>query len=551
MKIKLILIFFSILVLAFGLRIYKIASIPPGLYWDEAAMALDAKSIAQTGKDQHGHSLLQPIYPSWGDYKLPAYIITAVPFFKIIKNNPELAIRLPSVIAGTLTIFIVYFLTKELFQIKNQNKNPQLLNYSITNYLPLTAMLLMAISPWHLQFSRVAFEGNLALLFNSLALLFFLKFRKKLIFVIPSLFFSVLGIYTYYSSRIILPSILFLSFLMFFKKSLKNILTLTFLLLLISLCVSPLQKSSLAPQAEQFRLSTKNIMNDTQIIGYSSYLIEQDDKSWLSRKIHHRFFYQAKVLIGHYFDHFSLNYLLLSGDPNLRHSTGRIGVMLVAGFIGLLLGEYYLFLKNKKIFVFLNLCLFISFLPACVPYEVPHSLRALNGVIFLNIISAYGLVLLAKKLFVKKYFILLFLILCLLFGQFLFYLHDYYIHYSPRSYYSWQSGYKEAVKIVNDNFDQIDEVIFTNLYARPYLYFLLYSDYPLAKFQEQRKKLLQKEPLNYQETFIIDKIGFRSLRPEDLAVDQLKKILIIASPQELGVEAGTPLNPTFTIWKNY
>ena len=524
------LVIFLIFFLAFFLRVHKVDKVPPALYWDEAAMALDAKSISLTGRDQHGNLWFQPLYPSWGDYKLPVYIISAVPFFKIIKNNPELAVRLPSVLAGTLTVLVVYFLAKELFK-KN---NP--------HYLPIIAMLLLAISPWHLQFSRAAFEGNLALLFNSLAVLFFIKavkskWRLALVFL-----FSVLGIYTYYSARIVLPIILISAFLIFYKKSLKNILSLFVVFILIFLAFLPLKFSPLASKAEQFRLSTTNILNDEKIIKYSSMLLDQDEDSFIARKVHHRFLYQAKQLMSHYFDHFSLNFLILTGDNNLRHSTTRVGVMFVVVFIGLVYGEYLLFKDNKKLFLFLNLSLSAAFLPACVPYEVPHSLRSLNAVVFLNIISAFGLVQLKKRK------IILFSVFCFLFSEFLLYFHDYYKHYPSRSYFFWQAGYKEAVEEVYNNYQLADNIIFTDFYSRPYIYFLLYSDYPISEFQEQRQEFLIDNPLDYHETFKIGKIEFRNPNEGDF---KSAKTMIITNPKQLINKSASTINPAFDVWKNF
>ena len=495
---KIFLIF--ILIFGFVLRLFLVEEVPAGLYWDEAAMALDAQSVAQTGRDHHGNHWLQPIYPSWGDYKLPGYILTAVPFFKVIKNNPQLAVRFPSLIAGSLTILVVYFFSREIFK--------DSLQPLVSELVCLTASFLLAVSPWHLQFSRAAFEANLALLFNSLALLFFYKAGKKKIYLILGLITTLAGIYSYYSARIVLPAVLLLVFLFFWKKNFKNIAYFVLFLVLTALLCLPLRFSPLGPQAEQFRLSAKNIFNNRQIINYSSKLIDQDGNNFWARKIHHRFLYQGKELASHFFDHWSLNFLLLEGDSNLRHSTTRIGVLLVAAFIGLVYGQYLLFKKNKKLFIFLNLSLVLSFLPASVPYETPHALRSLNGVFFVNIISGFGLLQLIKFLGEKKRVFCLLSLYLLIFIQFGLYLHDYYFHYPSRSLLAWQGGYKQVVEVVNKEYPQAKKIIFTDFYHRPYLYFLLYSDYQLKDFQTQRQEELASRPLDYRETKKIGKIEF-------------------------------------------
>jgi len=506
-KILVVIFFLGLL-----LRLFKLGSVPVSLYWDEAAIALDAKAIVETGFDQHGRYWLQPVYPSWGDYKLPGYVIACVPFFNLIKNNVSLAVRLPSAIAGTLTILVVYFLTKQLLRDKIKN----------SNYLSIIASFLLVISPWHLQFSRAGFEANLALFFNSLALLFFLKADKKKIFTPFFIIFSVSAIYSYYSARIVLPFILGTAFWFFWKKNFKNILIFFLSLVLIFSLSIPLINNPLTQQAEQLRLSTKNILTDPEIVNYSSLLIEQDGGGFLARKIHHRFLYRLKILLSHYFDHFSFRYLLLQGDPNLRHSTGKIGVFLIPGLIGFILGEYWLFGK-KKFFFSLNLMLLISFLPACIPYETPHALRSLNAVIFINIIGAFGLVYLIKQI-KKSLWRYLFLFIFIL--QFLFYLQDYYFFYPQRSFWDWQYGYKQAVKKVWDRYPEYDKIYFTNAYHRAYLYFMLYSDYSIEDFQKQRKKVLRENELNYQETEKIDKVVFKDFKGEN----DSGSLLVVSQP---------------------
>ena len=51
-------------------------------------------------------------------------------------------------------------------------------------------MIFLAISPWHLQFSRAAFEGNIGLTFLLLALIFFFKAWQKAYYYFLFLFSS-------------------------------------------------------------------------------------------------------------------------------------------------------------------------------------------------------------------------------------------------------------------------------------------------------------------------------------------------------------------------
>ena len=100
--------------LALFLRIYKVTQIPPSLSWDEVSIGYNAYSILKTGRDEHGKFFPVDAFVAYGDYKpvLPVYL--TVPFVALFGLN-ELAVRLPSVIAGTLTVFLTYFLVLGLF----------------------------------------------------------------------------------------------------------------------------------------------------------------------------------------------------------------------------------------------------------------------------------------------------------------------------------------------------------------------------------------------------------------------------------------------------
>src|SRR3989344_6180036 len=113
MNIKHKLFLLVIILLAAFLRFYNITEVPPGVNRDEASIGYTAYSLLTTGKDEYGRPF--PLsFESFGDWKLPLYIYTTVPFVKLFGLN-ELAVRLPSVLAGTLTVLLTYFLVMELF----------------------------------------------------------------------------------------------------------------------------------------------------------------------------------------------------------------------------------------------------------------------------------------------------------------------------------------------------------------------------------------------------------------------------------------------------
>ena len=139
-----------ILFLAFLLRFYKLAEVPHGMAWDEAAIAYNGFAIFNTRRDEWLQKL--PIsFRSFGDYKAPFAIYESGIFTAIFGMN-LFAVRLPFAIYGVMAVLAIYLLFKELF-FKDKNKE----------WLALLAAFLMAISPSHIHYSRLAFESGIAL----------------------------------------------------------------------------------------------------------------------------------------------------------------------------------------------------------------------------------------------------------------------------------------------------------------------------------------------------------------------------------------------------
>ena len=109
---KLVLI--AIILLAAILRFYKLAEVPPSLYWDEASLGYNAYSILKTGHDEHGVFLPITNFAAFGDYKPPGYVYMTVPSIALLGLS-ELAVRFPSALFGTLTVFLTYLIAKKLF----------------------------------------------------------------------------------------------------------------------------------------------------------------------------------------------------------------------------------------------------------------------------------------------------------------------------------------------------------------------------------------------------------------------------------------------------
>lgn len=144
-----------VLIVAFGflLRWWRIDQAPKGALIDELHFGYLAHSLAETGRDEHG-AQWPIIFRGFGDQKLPAYAYALVPVVQLLGLS-VLALRVPSVLAGTALIAAMYALAREL---------------QLGRKWSLVVAFLTATIPWAFFLSRIGFESNLGLFFFVLGL---------------------------------------------------------------------------------------------------------------------------------------------------------------------------------------------------------------------------------------------------------------------------------------------------------------------------------------------------------------------------------------------
>src|ERR1035437_10026330 len=157
---------FAIILIGGVLRLWQLGNTPPSPDWDEAAIGYDAYSLLNTGHDQFD-KFMPVVMRSLDDYKPALYAYLVVPSIFAF-GLTTFAVRFPSAVFGIISILAIFYLVRELFA-----------NSKYKDYLSLLVSLLLAISPWSIQFSRVGFESSIGTVFNIFTVLFFLKGLKK------------------------------------------------------------------------------------------------------------------------------------------------------------------------------------------------------------------------------------------------------------------------------------------------------------------------------------------------------------------------------------
>lgn len=419
MKSRELLCLVLIIVLAVVLRFYRITQNPPHLYWDEASIAYNAYSINLTGEDEWGdHNPL--LFKSFGDYKLPLYIYITALSQKVF-GLTDLAVRFPSALAGTLTVMLMFWLVKEqIYLIKQKFKNFSFINKP--SALALLASLFLAISPWHLQFSRAGFEANVALFCRAAALLFFLlAIRKNIWLLFISFFFFAASVYTYHSAAVSAPLILTILAILFRRELLAKWKRVFLAFIFLTLIILPYLPSYVLSAHGRVRATSESFLNMTGNLVVN--------------------------FVNNYVANFDTDFLFFHGDQQGRHSVKKMGELYLWQLPVILAGIYFLIRYRSKTTVILFGWLLIAALPVALTRVSPHALRDLLAVRSWQTISALGFVFLLSK--IPRWSRLLFVPI-IVYGVFV-YLNMYYFFYPVAYAADWQDGQRQTITFLKSH----------------------------------------------------------------------------------------------------
>lgn len=519
-----------ILIIAVFARFYLLGTNPPSIDWDEASMGYNAYALLQTGADEYGNKLPLSIR-SFDDYKPALYTYLVVPSVALF-GLTEFAVRLPSAIIGVLAVIATYFLVKELF-VKRETARNNRLNYA--EIVALFSAFLLAISPWHLQFSRAAFEGNVGLFFLILGTLFFLKgLRSGVFFNISALSFG-LSLYSYHSFRLVVPFFLFGLLVLFYKEILQQRTKAIIASLLFVLLCIPVYQSFFVKGAASSRLSMVTSFGSSSGLDRSIRYLGYDKQAGdtLGTLLHNRrvtYFLQG---IRGYLDHFDPVFLFLSGDGGRQHHAVDMGMLYLWELPFIVLGIIFLGRRLTRRIFLLFLWLFIAPIASAITTGTPHPVRAIAMVFPLHVFTAFGVLatfylLSTIKQRLGRLMIVSTIVLSFLLNIF-YYFHQYYVH-TPVEYGDfWQFGYKEAFLYSGSLEKKYDKIIVTYAYDQPYIYYLFYN--AIDPFWYQQNWDYQGNGEVERMRRVIGKYEFRNIQ-----YDRDKNIphtLLIGTPNEI------------------
>lgn len=476
---------FLVIVVATLLRTINIYSAPASLYWDEVSTGYNAYSLLHTGLDEYGNSWPISIR-SFNDYKPPLYTYLAIPSIAVFGLN-TLGVRLPSIIAGIVAVGLTYALTHLIFK-KHKHRH----------LIALTAASLLAISPWHLQFSRPGFEANVALASYLGTIYFYLlwlsKKSKKFHNLLIAVLFAGATMYSYHSARLVLPLMLAGISLFEFKKLWRQKSQVLVGILLGLVLIFPFMYTTFFRGSSLSRLNTVSFLANKSEFARETERYdrarEYRQRGAINKLFHNERLVDVSILMRNYSEHFNLDFLFVKSDTNPRHSVYGMGLLYLFELPLLLVGLFCL-INDKKVSYKYVIWLWILLgpIPSAITESTPHAIRSFLMIPALQIIESIGLVVMVLW-FLKRYknsvirYGVGSLVFVLIAFQITYYLFSYHVvspyHFAP----DWQYAYPEMIEKVEAYQEDYGQVVISNHYDQPQIYFAFYQQIPPREYQQ-------------------------------------------------------------------
>lgn len=469
-----------LLITSLAIRIFWITKAPPSMYWDEMDAGYQAYSILKTGKDYFGNYPSTVIH-SYADFRAPVLIYLLIPFIAVL-GLTTLAVKLPLVLMGTLSVYLIFLVTDKLFRNKG---------------LALLAGMLTAFAPWNIQYSRIVYEAIPMLMFFLAGLLFFLKgLEKNKYFIISAIFFS-LSMFTYNTMKLFTPLMLAALIIIYFKKLRINKLTLTaFMVIIITVSfglygsifqkggqrfneISIFSDPYISVQINDLRHLSNLAYNNSDDVGQQARLLDQ--------LLYNKPLFILDKIIQNYLKAFSLEFLFIKGDPIQRHSASNVGGFYRIEALTVMLGIIFLifnFKKNSKAVLIIFSWILIAPIPSVLTRDgFNHATRLFMLFPVLTISSALGVYYLAQALSSSFKKPTLFLLLVLWLFSLTAYLNFYFGSYNHENAKSFQFRFNEASQVALENKNNYEYVIIDDSNDSALMNYLFVSAYNPEKFQ--------------------------------------------------------------------
>lgn len=446
-------IFLSIAV--FTLSFYKLGSLPNGFYVDEAVSGYNSYSLLKTGRDEYGKTW--PIaLRFFGSYTPPLYAYVSIIPIQLF-GLTEFSTRFIGALSGVFSVFISYLFIREL--------------KLLSGYKLLFGLMLFALSPWVVFYSRVGYEVYFATLLFMTGEYFCLKSLTRAHYLFTAFLFLLLSTYAAHPQKYLIL-IWIPCFLLVFRSQLqfkKNKKILFASLLLVLIMSTPYM----------YLLSTQAFLTKNSLF-YTTEIMNRAHASSLPLVISIPLS-AAYEFFARYVVYLSPKSLFFMGDPDLQRSIPELSVFYTWMIVPYLVGIFALFKRVTDVkYKFMLLLVTISPIPAALTHDPFSTQRALSVFFSLFLVVILGV----SQIFDRK--VKLLSALMILFGLVyspLMLWRSYFVLFSVERAQVWGYGYKQLIQQITSNENTVYVIDQTRM--KPvYIEYAFYAQYSPEKMQQ-------------------------------------------------------------------
>lgn len=523
----------SIVLLATIIRFVYLGNIPRGFTPDEASQGYSAYSLLETGKDEWSGDWPLTSFKSFLDYKSPLQTYLMILPVKVFGLN-EFSVRFPSALFGVLSVIVVYYLANELFLYQ--------IVYKSINIGHLASFFL-AISPWHIQFSRMALEVNLASFLFPAGLYFLLASIKKPKFIFFTILFWGAALYSYHAAKFFIPLFSISAYIIFRRSfssvDLKKTIVLTIFALLVLLpLISGILWGNDGKRSTDLLITNISGNEQSRLNDQIFYSPLTKISTSFTTLFHNKITLTLSNFTENYLSYYSLPFWFTEGGREVTYSIipGR-GLLLFWMLPLVALGLFHILSsKNKtngfKVIIF---WLLLAAIPAALTKEGYRPNRAGSFSVVWEMVGAYGFYrLLASEFRIKKFVLALFFAISLvLTGA---YFEDYFLNSEVTRPETMSYGWREVVDYVAKNDNNYEKVLIEKG-SQSQTFFAFYLKTSPGTFQTYAKEweaaITKNKDVKYLDqlgSYRLGKYYFEALNwPED----KQDKVLYISPPSSL------------------
>lgn len=347
----------------FFLRTYKLDLYPLQINQDELSNIYDGYCIAETGADRWGDKA-PIILKGFGDFdnRPPLYSYLTAVSVKMFGYSVKTG-RLPSAIIGCISLVLLFLVAQKI-------------GGKLYGFI---CLLLAALSPWHLLFSRIAHEGAALPPFFIILTLYLWQVCQEKEYKIKHLIFLGLAVglatNAYQATKIIFLIISLILGVVIFLQTHKDFKKLLIFFTATGIGALP-----------QF----------LALILYPDRFFSRANDQLIQFSFSKRF---VKEVANNFLSNFNPEHLFLNFGEFNNLSIGRLLAVEIGFFyVGLFL-FYIIFIKNKKLEVRLTyIFLVVSLIPAAITQDNPHALRTSVAILIFPLFTGASFLFFIEKL---------------------------------------------------------------------------------------------------------------------------------------------------------